>query len=210
MSNGSVRHRALLLLGPTGSGKTPLGDLIEARGLWELSWVHFDFGAQLRKLVQHDCPDGLFTPEEVAWVAQLLQTGALLENEHFPIAERLLRCFLARRARDPETCVVLNGLPRHVDQARAVDAIVEVCTVLSLRCTSETVMHRIRNNVAGDRTERIDDDPQMVAAKLALFNQRTAPVVEHYRALDVPIRRIVVTATMTPEQIWQILEHRGG
>ena len=49
MSNGSTRHRALLLLGPTASGKTPLGKLIEERGLWDFRWVHFDFGAQMRK-----------------------------------------------------------------------------------------------------------------------------------------------------------------
>src|SRR3990167_5701221 len=144
MSNGSARRRALLLLGPTGSGKTPLGNLIEERGLWKLAWVHFDFGVQLRKIAAGEFSAGQFSDEDIATVDRVLKAGALLENEDFPLAERILRGFLAQRAPNPETCVVLNGLPRHVDQSKAVDAIVEIRTVLSLRCTSETVLQRVR------------------------------------------------------------------
>jgi hypothetical protein len=42
---------ALLLLGPTGAGKTPLGDWLEAHGLWGRPCHHFDFGANLRAVV---------------------------------------------------------------------------------------------------------------------------------------------------------------
>jgi len=209
MSNGSSRHRALVLLGPTGSGKTPLGDLIEQRGLWGLEWVHFDFGAQLRGIVAQEGADGEFAPAEVDSLDEVLHTGALLEAEQFPLAERILRSFLGRRAPDYSTCVVLNGLPRRVEQAKALEPIVNVGTVLSLRCTSNTIMERVRSNVGGDRAQRVDDDPAMVLTKLALFNERTTPLVDHYRELDVPVRRIVVTAAMTPEEIWRILQHRG-
>ena len=42
---------AVLLLGPTGAGKSPLGDWLEARGLWGRPCHHFDFGANLRAIV---------------------------------------------------------------------------------------------------------------------------------------------------------------
>ncbi|MCX7427258.1 MAG: hypothetical protein NTW96_16720 [Planctomycetia bacterium] len=48
-----TRNDAMLLLGPTGSGKTPLGDLLERRGLGGRRCVHFDFGAHLRRIVKH-------------------------------------------------------------------------------------------------------------------------------------------------------------
>jgi adenylate kinase family enzyme len=209
MSNASGRHRALLLLGPTGAGKTPLGDLIEERGLWDLSWAHFDFGDQLRKIAAGDSAEGRFGDDEVAAVQRVLDAGALLENEDWPLAQRILREFLAERMLAPQACVVLNGLPRHIDQAKAVDAIIDVGTVLSLRCTSETVLHRIRANVPGDRAGRDDDDEEMVRAKIALYYERTAALVEHYRERDIPIRRIVVTANMTADDIWRILQRRG-
>ena len=209
MSNGSTRHRALVLLGPTGSGKTPLGNLIEERGLWESTWVHFDFGSQMRRIAAGDPPVESFCREDVELIGRLLETGGLLENEHFPLAERILRSFLAERAADHETCVVLNGLPCHVDQAKAIDAIVDVCTVISLRCTRETVLQRVFSNVAGDRAERPNDDPELVVAKLEVFRERTAPIMQHYRSLDVPVRQIVVTAAMTADEIWRILERRG-
>jgi adenylate kinase family enzyme len=139
----------------------------------------------------------------------MLETGALLEREHFPLAERILRSFLAEHAPNPETCVVLNGLPRHVDQAKAVEPIVDVCTVISLRCTRQTVLARVFSNAGGDRAGRCDDDPELVLAKLESYYERTAPLVDYYRALDVPVRRIVVTAAMTADEIWRILERHG-
>jgi adenylate kinase family enzyme len=208
MSDGPARRRALLLLGTTGAGKTPLGNLIAERGLWDLRWIHFDFGAQLRRIAAGHFPEDLFGEKDVATVQRVLEAGTLLEDEDGPLAERILREFLADRART-EACVVLNGLPRHVDQVGTVDALVEIGTVLSLRCTSETALQRIRSNVAGDRTGRSDDSEEMVRAKIDLFYERTAPLVEHYRELDIPVRQIVVTATMTPDDIWRILERRG-
>src|SRR3990172_5397895 len=81
-------RRALLLLGPTGSGKTPLGELIAKRGLWQRKCAHFDFGAHLRRLVERDQPDDLISRRDIDFLKQILRSGDLLEDEHFPIAER--------------------------------------------------------------------------------------------------------------------------
>ncbi len=45
------RNAAILLLGPTGTGKTPLGNVLAVRGWRGLPCLHFDFGANLRELV---------------------------------------------------------------------------------------------------------------------------------------------------------------
>jgi adenylate kinase len=209
MSDGSAKHRAMLLLGPTASGKTPLGQLIEERGLWDMVWVHFDFGAQLRKIAAAEPAPESFTSDEIELIRHALDSGALLENEHFPLAERVLRGFLAERAAGAETCLVLNGLPRHVDQAKAMDSIVDIRTVISLRCTQDTVLHRVFSDAGGDRASRCDDNPELVVAKLEQFRERTVPILDHYRAVDVPVRQIVVTVAMSPDEIWRILQRRG-
>lgn len=43
-------NKAIVLMGPTGIGKSPLGELLERRGLQGLRCFHFDFGANLRAI----------------------------------------------------------------------------------------------------------------------------------------------------------------
>lgn len=197
--NAEGRRPAVLLLGPTGAGKTPLGELMEKRGLWGTRCLHFDFGANLRRIVARNRPDRWIGREELDFLKGVLQSGALLENEHFSIAERVLHSFLAEREADAQTLIVLNGLPRHVGQADAVDRFLEVRMVVALRCSPDTVLARLRSNIGGDRTGREDDDLPSVWSKLALFDSRTALLLDHYRARGTRIETVEVTAGMTAE-----------
>ena len=196
---------AILLLGPTGAGKTPLGEMIGRRGLWGCRFVHFDFGDNLRRIVRQNRTDHLIGKAELDFLGRVLESGALLENEHFHIAQAVLQSFLAEHDPDGRAKVLLNGLPRHVDQAKDVDQVVQVESVISLSCSSHAVLERIRNNVGGDRTGRVDDDLESIRNKLALFADRTAPLVEHYRELGISIEIVEVSAVMTPEDTWQRL-----
>jgi len=207
---GPDKTGAFLLLGPTGSGKTPLGELIQERGLWQRPCTHFDFGDNLRRVVAENRPDEMVSREDVEFLRQVLRSGALLENEDFPIAERVLRSFLRGRQAGSRTAVVLNGLPRHVGQAEAVDAIVTVEAVISLDCSPETVLERIRRDVGGDRAGRPDDDPQAIRNKLRIFHERTVPLVQHYRDLGRRIETVSVAAGMTAAEMWQMLDERGA
>ena len=200
-----IRPRAVLLLGPTGSGKTPLGEVVERRGLWRARCLHFDFGANLRDVVARNRPDEWIGRQDLDFLEGVLRSGALLENEHFPIAERILRRFMAARGADQRTWIVLNGLPRHVGQARAIDPILDIEAVVLLECTSETVIARIRANVGGDRTGRPDDDLEAIRRKLAIFDRRTTPLLEHYGRRGARIVAVKITAAMTPEQAWDSL-----
>ena len=196
---------AVLLLGPTGAGKTPLGDLIARRGLWDSRFVHFDFGENLRRIVRQDRPDDLMGPAELDFLRQVLESGALLENEHFQIAAAVLKSFLAERNPDGRARVLLNGLPRHVGQAKTIDNLVSVKAVISLCCSSHTILERIRTNIGGDRTNRADDDLESIRYKLDIFARRTAPLTDHYREMGVPIETVEVTAGMSPEDAWRVV-----
>lgn len=219
-SSPAGRNRAVLLLGASGSGKTPLGEMIREQGLWGSPCLHFDFGANLREVVARSQTDefasphpgplpvgeGAFSREDVAFLREVLQSGALLEDEQFPIARRILESFMTRGGAEQDTWIVLNGLPRHVGQARAIDALLDVRLVVYLKCSQQTVLRRIRTNVGGDRTARTDDDLQSVRHKLAIFDRRTAPLAEHYGRRGASLLTIQVTAGMTAEHMWQTLE----
>jgi len=201
-----ARPPAVLLVGPTGSGKTPLGKLLEERGLWGRACRHFDFGEQLRRAAAGDERAAPLTASETEFLRGVLRDGALLEDEQFPIAEKILRAFLRRGG---PGWLVLNGLPRHVGQAADVDRLADVRAVVELTCGPETVLARIRSDAGGDRAGRDDDGAEAVASRLRTFAQRTAPLVEHYRRLGARIETVPVAADTSPEQAWQKLSERG-
>jgi adenylate kinase len=197
----TVRHRAILLLGPTGSGKTPLGDLLERRGFWDRGCHHFDFGANLRDIVARGRIDERISAGDIGLLRDVLQSGTLLEDRDFPLAARILDRFITDRPVGDGDWLVLNGLPRHTGQAKALERVLHVEVVICLECSPDVVLARIGSNAGGDRLERQDDDPQAVARKLAIFSARTAPLAEHYRELGARVVTVPVTSATRPEEI---------
>jgi len=199
------KYNALLLLGPTGSAKTPLGDMLEARGLGPRRCVHFDFGANLRAVAALRAPDARFDGEDIRLVRDVLESGALLENDQFPLAEKVVRAYVEARAVGAEDLLVLNGLPRHVGQAEALSALVDVAMIVRLACDAGVIFSRIAANTGGDRDGRDDDDREAVRKRLDIFDRRTSALIEHYRRRGVPVQTVQVEAATTAEDMWRAL-----
>ena len=145
---------------------------------------------------------------ETVFLRAVLESGVLLEDEHFPIAEKILRAFLIEHGVGDEGLVVLNGLPRHVGQARDIEPIVHVCAVVELACTPEGVLERIHTNAGGDRTGRSDDDLSAVRNKLEIFAARTAPMLAHYRGIGAAVETFPIAVDTTGEDVRKWLQDR--
>jgi adenylate kinase len=193
---GTHRHKALLLVGPTGSGKTPLGRFLEQHGLDGRACFHFDFGENLRRVTAGGHPS--VSEADRRFLANVLHSGALLENETFYLAETILSAFIKDRQVGEEDLLLLNGLPRHVDQARDTDRLVNIQALVHLVCTPEGVCCRIAENTGKDRSGRTDDTPEEIERKLAIFNRRTLPLIDYYRGRGVRICVVEVTVDTTP------------
>ena len=136
--------------------------MLATRGLWGRPARHFDFGWQLRQAVTWAAAEAGLSAEESQFLRQVLDRGLLLEDEHFDIAARILRTFLDADGSPGPAWIVLNGMPRHVGQARAVEPIIRVTAVIELDCSAEVVRKRIASNIGGDRAGRGDDAPAAV------------------------------------------------
>ena len=147
----NFRPFSMLLLGPTGSGKTPLGKAAARNGLWGRRCLHFDFGAHLRMAGEGGLREAGLSKREYDTIRGVLQTGALLKNSDFTVARKILVWFLHNRRADNSILLLLNGLPRHRGQAEEMDTLAEIGCLLELRASPGVVLQRIRRDTGGDR-----------------------------------------------------------
>ena len=113
-------------------------------------------------------------------VGPILAAGELVPDE---LTIALIRERLSRE--DASSGFVLDGFPRNVVQAEALDEMLQAIgrpldTVLFFDLDDETatlrMMGRARDEMRGD------DTPEVMARRLAIYHAQTEPVVERYRA----------------------------
>lgn len=199
------KNHAILLLGHTGSGKTPLGSYIEKKGIWDKRCYHFDFGCELRSISDANVISSRFIKDDVDYIAKVLKEGALLENETFYIAEQILNFFIKKNSISPDDIILLNGLPRHVGQAKDIDLIVTIKLVIYLDCSFEVIKERVQLNIGGDRFDRTDDSIEEIKKKLEIFHDRTSPMLQYYKKKKIPIEKIRVSVNTNPDKILRYL-----
>ncbi|NQT73669.1 MAG: nucleoside monophosphate kinase [Chloroflexi bacterium] len=193
--------QSILLMGPTGSGKTPLGKFCEANGVREKKCAHFDFGKNLRRIADNGFESSLLTKNDLTVVKESLKTGSLLENENFHIARKILQGFIEETNFKVSDLLLLNGMPRHIGQANDMDGLVEMVMVLCLKCSPEVIHERIKNNSGGDRVQRIDDSVEEIERKIKIFDERTLPLLDYYRRKGVMVEVKEVAVSTTAEEM---------
>ena len=197
-ADNQKRYDAVLILGPTAAGKTPFGEHLEKKRFRDKRCVHFDFGAHLRKVAQEGATTKALSDDDVGIIVRALKSGALLENDSFHVASKILVSFAKRRRVKEGDLLIMNGLPRHVGQASDVDAIVNIRTVICMECAPWVIGERIRRDTGGDRSDRIDDTPSEVACKLRVYEKRTIPLIDHYRRKGIEMLTVKVGLDTTP------------
>jgi adenylate kinase len=163
-----------VLLGPPGSGKGTQAELLAPA----LGIPHVSTGECLRAEVAAATELG-------REVEPLLAAGHLVPDE---LIERVLERRLA--APDAARGALLDGFPRTVEQARALDRMLvasgrRVAFVVVLHVAEAVLTERLLRR-AGEQ-HRSDDNPGSIAERLAEYRQMTEPVVNHYRRERAPI-----------------------
>jgi adenylate kinase len=165
----------LILLGPPGAGKgTQATRLIEKYGIPQLST-----GDMLRAAVKAGTPVGLKAKA-------VMESGALVSDE-------IVVGIIADRVDEPDAKegFILDGFPRTVKQAEALDALLDEKNIgldaaIELRVDAEKLVSRIVNRAAEAKAAglpvRKDDDPEVFKTRLEAYFRDTAAVTPHYAA----------------------------
>jgi len=168
----------LILLGPPGAGKgTQAQRLVEKHGIVQLST-----GDMLRAATAAGTQVGQ-RAKAIMDRGDLVPDGVMIEI----ISERLER---------PDTGkgFILDGFPRTVEQARALDKLLEergmrLDAIVEIVVDHEILRDRILGRARETGGSRADDTEATVAKRLAVYREQTAPVAEYYGRKGV-LRRI--------------------
>ena len=175
----------LLVLGPQGAGKGTQAKRISA----EYGVPHIATGDMFR---------ALDTSTELGRkVKAIMDAGELVPDE-------VTVAMIGERLGEPDAAggFVLDGFPRNLAQAEALDAMLgrigrSLDAILFFDVSDSVGMDRAlaRAQIEG----RSDDTRDVIAKRLAVYHEQTEPIVEHYRATGnlVPLH-----ADRSIEQVW--------
>ncbi len=207
----------LIILGPQGSGKSTQAELL----IRKTGMIHMEMGSVLRQVAQEDSELGKYV-NEVMNVRKELVSNELIE--------RILRYRLGQVGADQsiildgaprkETQIetvdrVFKEYDRVIDRAIFVDIPEEVSIAriasrfACAQCSKAFILDERSRTVAnilvcdacgGVLERRIDDTPDGIRKRLAVFAQETVPVIEHYRAQG---KLLHIDGTKSVEEIFE-------
>ena len=164
----------LILLGPPGAGKgTQAQRLVEKYGIVPLST-----GDMLRAAVKEGTPVGLKAKDIIAR-GELVPDDVVVQI----VSDRIDHP-------DAKNGFILDGFPRTVPQAEALDRMLEekglkLDAAIELRVDEGILHQRIAKRVADmkarGQTIRADDNPEALEKRVHAYRVQTAPLVSYYR-----------------------------
>jgi adenylate kinase len=193
----------VIMMGPPGAGKgTQAGRFARERGLLKIST-----GDILREGIKEKLPVAMRAKE-------LMDRGELVDDATMIaiVRDRLMRP-------DAKRGFVLDGFPRTVPQAEAVDTIVAECKngpliIVDIRVPDHELVRRLAGRLicakcganaepspegepapdacarcGGELVQRADDNEEVVRERLKVYERATKPLVDFYR--ERPTFRVV-------------------
>ena len=183
----------LIFLGPPGAGKGTQAVGVSAH----LGVPHISTGDMFRSAIRNETPTGLEAK-------RYLDAGELVPDS---VTIAMVRERLAMD--DCKNGYLLDGFPRTVDQAMALDQIDPPEAVVDITVPDERLLSRLTGRrvcgkcqgtfhiskledehtcpiCSGELYQRNDDQPETIATRLKAYHDSTEPLIDYYKGVTEP------------------------
>lgn len=179
----------LVLLGPPGAGKGTQAELLSDK----LGVPHISTGNLFRANISQQTPLGREAEKYTL-------AGNLVPSD---VTNRMVEARIAEP--DAVNGFVLDGYPRTVDQAEALERMLKetdhkLDAVLSIQVVEDVVVERMLGR------GREDDTEEVIRNRMHVYQSETAPLLDHYDGLVVTVDG-VGTVDEVNERMLQALGH---
>ena len=196
----------ILILGPPGAGKGTQSSNIAA----EYDLEHVTTGDALRSNKEMDI-SGMDTTYDTP--GEYMDAGDLVPDEVVNA--------IVEEALSQADGFVLDGYPRNLEQAEELEGMTDLDIVLSLEVDRDVLVERLTGRRVDPETgenyhvefdmpddpdvrerlvQREDDDVESVRNRLDVFDENTAPVIDHYRDHD---GFVAIDGEGSPDEVWE-------
>ncbi len=187
------RYQSVLLFGAPGVGKGTQGKLLgHIPGFFHLAtgdiFRSLDKESELGKKFLEYSSQGLLVPDEFTIRAWQGYIDRKIDEQAFRPATDLL---------------VLDGIPRNVNQAKIVDEHIKVLRIIHLKAPNiDEMVQRMKKRA--ETEGRIDDaDESVIRRRFEVYDDETAPVLSHY---DPHLISDVIAVGTPAEVLMQVLQ----
>ncbi len=168
----AVRYRTVLLFGAPGAGKGTQGAILgRIPGYYHFScgevFRNIDITSDLGRVFYEHSSRGELVPDDVT-----IQMWAAAIHAHSILGDYKPR----------KDLLVLDGIPRTVNQARILDSYLEVLKIIHLTCSDERAMFERLRRRALKENRHDDADERVIRRRWEVFEKESAPVLAHYPA----------------------------
>jgi len=199
----------LIFLGPPGAGKGTIA--VKTKDYFQIP--HISTGDLFRSHIQNETEIG-------TQVKNILASGDLVPDE---LTIEIVR----RRLSENDTAdgYILDGFPRTIAQAEALETFSEIEAVLNFELSNESIIKRLSGRRIAKKSGRVyhieynrpktagicdesgepliqrpDDKPEAIRNRLDVYEKQTAPLIEYYRNKDL---LIAVDAEAVPDGVFK-------
>ncbi len=199
----------MILLGPPGAGKGTYASRLTAI----LGIPHISTGDIVR--------------DEIKAQTELGKTIREYSDKGELVPDEIIIKLLTKRLTKPdcERGFILDGFPRTIKQAEALDKISKIDLVINLNVPDDIIIKRLSNRLTckkcgtiynkltlkpkkdnicdecgGELYQREDDKPEVIQERLNVYRKKTEPLIEYYKKKNL-LKDVSCDDLMTPPEV---------